>query len=141
MASTVRPTLASLRDWVSTEANLTREGLQPAINRSHEEVEALLWSGIVRPENGVTVISSLLDQIGELGIVNLVENKLESLESNYLSSADLTVDISVANPLIETVIHDTLSLRFWVIRVLLGSEWQAMSTCGVCGRGISLSSM
>lgn len=104
MTSTVRPTSASLRDWVSTEANLTREGLQLAINRSREEVEALLWSGIIRPENGVTVISSLLDQIGKLGIVNLVENELESLESNYPSSADLTVDISVANPLIETVI-------------------------------------
>jgi hypothetical protein len=98
IAIIVRQTLLRLRDWVSTEAILTREGLQLAINRNDTEIEALLWSGFVKPENGAGAISSLLDQIDELDIVGLVENELLTLESNYPAAADLFVDIWPMDP-------------------------------------------
>jgi uncharacterized protein YjaZ len=94
----VRPTINSLRDWVSRETILTQQGLQLAVGRSDENFETLLWQGLVRSENGSRVVFSLLDQCTKLGIVNLVENELLKLGTNYPSSTDLFVDIWPMDP-------------------------------------------
>jgi hypothetical protein len=98
MSIIVRPTLASLSDWLSAEDMPTRQGLQSAIDRCDDEVERLLRLGLVRPENGASVISSLLGEIAKLGIANLVENELLKLETNYPSSQDLFADIWPMDP-------------------------------------------
>lgn len=98
MAIVIQPTINSLREWVARETTLTQQGLELAVGRSDEHFEGLLWQGLVRPENGSSVVSRLIDQIDELGLVGLVEIELSKLAPDYPSPIDLFVDIWPMDP-------------------------------------------